>query len=676
MFKPTCWKERQESSLMSMKKRMKRTCRFQPNVTGSQPIGNRALVILLKLLIIGVYAAGCSVVAAKPAIRIYDLRYTLNIDTNRPEQIEMAWDHCHVVAALQGLVNRHGPLLYIRFIDSQHGKRNVDDYWLKKLTEPGQWLYGRKIETVGDIVELVEIFRSYIRGAVVYDPAVAATSNVASTVAGVEGLLPIRYDKSADSLYTKLVLSGPKLPVKCWLVKPDGRSIFTGKGQIPGTNRASTGSAKCDAYLWMKYKYMDTGRCNGAFGAYYLDQYWMRRPRNSVLNHHCLTNHDFFISKKAFFFDLHVWGDEVPIDDPGQKVGTDLKTLKELLLSAYNHGGKEKMIHIGGFVPWAYKYTSHTGAGGKHAPVPTEWEYGKIISAYNGFMDADAIGYGAMANASFYAHFPLKKKYPQRWVTRKELIERGYLSRDGKVKFDGRDFLIFYVGDYDCAAWLYQRIMDIWDDPARGKIPMMWCISPVLARRAPMAMDYIRRTATSNDYFASADNGAGYCEPGMLQEPRGVSNLPSGLDAWARHCKSFYDRWGLSITGFIIYGHGPQLNEAGLDCYASFSPNGIVPSAGPVAMLHKNMPVLRFDHDVNEGNPADAAEHVVRRIAERRKQGYPPFHWFRNILKTPTWYVKTYDKIRQMNPKIKLLDAPTFFELYRIYLQNKNQSVR
>jgi len=189
-------------------------------------------------------------------------------------------------------------------------------------------------------------------------------------------------------------------------------------------------------------------------------------------------------------------------------------------------------------------------------------------------------------------------------------------------------------------------------------------------RRFPGVADYFYQAATPNDYFAAADNGAGYCEPGMLQEPRGISNLPSGLDAWAKHCRKFYDRWGLSITGFIIYGNGPQLNEAGLDCYASFSPNGIVPTAGPAAALHKNMPILRFDHDVNEGNPRDAAAHVVRRIAERRKEGHPPFHWFRNILKTPTWYVRTCEDIKNANPKVELLDGPTFFELYRIHLQS------
>lgn len=57
------------------------------------------------------------------------------------------------------------------------------------------------------------------------------------------------------------------------------------------------------------------------------------------------------------------------------------------------------MCYIGGFPAWAYKYTMH--ASGSHDDVPTEWEFSRIISAYNAFKDADAIGYGALANASF-----------------------------------------------------------------------------------------------------------------------------------------------------------------------------------------------------------------------------------------------------------------------------------
>lgn len=75
------------------------------------------------------------------------------------------------------------------------------------------------------------------------------------------------------------------------------------------------------------------------------------------------------------------------------------------------------MCYIGGFPSWAYKYTMH--ASGIHDDVPTEWEFSRIISAYNAFKDADAISYGALANASFWQHFP----------TKRNTLKPGYLIR-------------------------------------------------------------------------------------------------------------------------------------------------------------------------------------------------------------------------------------------------------
>src|SRR5690606_2438432 len=91
-------------------------------------------------------------------------------------------------------------------------------------------------------------------------------------------------------------------------------------------------------------------------------------------------------------------------------------------------------------------------------------------------------------------------------VTDEELVARGYLMADGKLVENGKEYLVFYVGDYDAASWLSQTTPTLWDDPNRGKVPLMWCISPVLAQRVPMAMEYRRSSATPNDYFAAADN--------------------------------------------------------------------------------------------------------------------------------------------------------------------------
>ncbi|MDD3968489.1 MAG: GxGYxYP family putative glycoside hydrolase [Proteiniphilum sp.] len=594
------------------------------------------------------------------SIGLFDLKYSLRYDLSDPRQVEDMWDDLHAVATLQGIVNRDAPRLYINYV--VESGIDIDTYWWQKYRRPGKWLHDKDTLVYHDIVELVDGYKQFIDGVVLYDSSVASTSNVASAVAGVENLIAVRYDPSPGSIYSRIVLSGPKLKVKVRLINRDGSPLFTGKGRIPGTNRISTGSLKNDPYIWFIEKYMKSNQCAGEFAAYYIDQKWRENPTATVVNHHTLTNHDFFVSKKAFFFDLSPWGDEPATDDADQAVGTDLATLKEFLSEAYRINGGEKMCYIGGFPAWAFKYTKR--AGGGHGDVATEWEFSRLIGAYNAFKDADAIGYGALANASFWTHFPLKERYPQKKVTMDELKQRGYIGDSGEVDFRGRDFILFYVGDYDASSWVAQRTPTIWDNNSRGKVPMMWAISPVLENRVPMALDYYRESATPNDYFVAADNGAGYLMPGMLQEPRELSGFKSGLEAWANHCIPYYHRWDLTITGFVIDGTAPGLTKEGLDCYASFSPDGIVPQKAPLTLLHGNMPVLRSDEDIQQ-NPKDAAQRVAQRVSERPI----PFHWFRNILKTPDWYVSVTEELEVFNPDIELLDAPTFFALYRIWLQ-------
>lgn len=596
-------------------------------------------------------------------IALLDLTGLLKYNYDNHEEVKKVWDILHATATLQGIVNRDAPRLYIRYVTVKNV--NIDDYWWNIYRKPGEWLANRDTVVLKNIYEAITYYKKYLNGAVIYDPKVASTSNVASSVAGIENLLALRYDTTQGSLFSEVVLNKKLIAPKCWLLHKNGQSLFTGKGLIPGTTVASSRSLKNDPYIWFIEHYMKKGLCNTGYAGYYIDQKWLENPGATVKNHHTLTNHDFFVSKKAFFFDLSPWDDEPATDDPGQPIGTDYKTLTTMLHIANDQNKEKVFCHIGGFPAWAFKYTKH--ANGKHEDVPTEWRFSEIISAYNAFKDADAIGFGAMANASFWTHFPLKDEYPQKWETNEELLTKGLLSRDHTLTHPQKDYFIFYVGDYDAASWVYQTASYIWDDPSRGKVPMMWSISPILERRAPMALHYFRKTATPNDYFAAADNGAGYLNPGMLQAPRPISGLPDGTAAWAEHCKKFYKRWGLTITGFIIDGETPRMNDASLDGYASFSPNGIVPQKASYS-LYKNMPVLPAGIDVESWNIAAAAAVMNTNIYQNPAH---PFHWFRSILKTPSWHWQVVNQLKEMNSNAQLLDAPTFFQLYRNYLQYK-----
>ena len=313
-----------------------------------------------------------------------NLRHLNEVDYADSAAVLAMWDELHAASTLQGIVNRKRPRLYVDYV--MNGQKAIDAHWWNLYRCKGEWLADFDTLTLSTVEEAVEHFARELRGVVAYDSHVASTSNVASAVAGIENLLAVRYDPSPGSLYSRLCLFGPRLPVQVWLVREDGAPLFTGSGTLPDCKRASSGSVKCDPYLWFIERYMKTGRCTARCAGYYPDQMWRKTPTRVNRNHHQLTNHDFFVSRKGFFFDLSPWGDEPATDDPAQPLGTDLRTLQELLHIADSLGKGEKMCHIGGFPAWAFKYTNHVG--GKHQDVDTEWEFSELISHYNAFKDA------------------------------------------------------------------------------------------------------------------------------------------------------------------------------------------------------------------------------------------------------------------------------------------------
>lgn len=580
-------------------------------------------------------------------LAIYDLTYAERMAD--AGAVAEAWDHCHVVVSLQGLVNRKGPRLFIRAVRSpEAGDFNLDDWWLDRLRKPGGWMAGKTFEPIPNLEALIRRYRAEVRGLVVYDANVPATSNVASTIAGVENLLPVRWSDDPKSLLH--LLRGMGLPVKRWLVKPDGAPVFTGKGTIPDTGEPSSGSAKNDAYRWACARYLENGRCAPDVLGFYIDAAWLRDPKRSGFWNHTLTNHDYFISRRAFFFDLSPWDDEAPADDPGQPPGADLATLRRILAATANRNAGKRMTHVGGFIPWAWKYSEL--AGSKHEGVPSEWEFVRVISGYNAYLDADALGIGAMANASFFRHQKLPKYPPERETVAKARGPVPDLDR-------GKHYVTFYVGDWDSAAWLYQMLPTRWEDPKRGSLPLGWAFNPNLAERFPAGFAYTRETRSPNDCFVAGDTGAGYINPSLLEPPRG-SGLSSGTGLWERHCKGWYERFGLSITGFVIDGYAPPMPVAVLDAYSRFSPDGTVAQKVPPLSFHKGMPLLRMGDDLDH-DPAKAAATIISRL-----DGRPPtFHQFRAVIKPPSWYADVVARVNAARPDVEFQDPYTFFGLVR-----------
>lgn len=589
-----------------------------------------------------------------------DLKHLRRVNVENPPEAAAAFDTLHLAACLQGIVNRERPQLYIDYTDA-------DAFWLEKMRAKGAYLERVDLKPLGSIEAAISAFAKQIKGVVVWDPNVPSTNNVASTICGVENLVPVRHDPTPGSLYDMLLIHGPKLKVV-----QDLAGKFSGSGKIPDCDRESTGSAKCDSYLWAKMRYLDTGKCNPAVIGYWCDAFWLQAPKEMSLDNVGLTNHDFVVARKGFLCDLHVWPDEAPRDDPKQRLGLDRETFCEILLSCYkaNRGG---IIHMSGFTPWAIKYTDHGSAGGKHGGVPTEWEMTSITSSYNVYVDADAIGYVGMANASVYQHYPLPDRLVQnRPPTRQELQSKGYIDERGKIA--PLNFVYHYLGDYDSAAWLYNAMPKLWNSPARGEVPSGWAFNPNLIERLPVLFDWVYETKTAADYFVAGDSGAGYVNPTALLPPRDISGLPSGADAWIEHNIPYFRRLNYSITGFLINAFCGELTDESNRMYTSFSGDGVMtqawmPKGKKQDHLLDNMPVAHMERDI-VGSPEQAAQAIVA----HGKPGETTFMGFRSILQSPDWIKAVNEAICKARPECRFepVDPYTYFYLLRHSLGGTN----
>jgi hypothetical protein len=185
---------------------------------------------------------------AMPAkILTFDARPLQRLDLADAANARRVWDTLHLLAALQGLANREAPQLYLFYC--REFSVDTDQFWFDWLRGEDGWLREAEIETVGDVEALVRGLRGAFDGLVVYDERVPATASAASTAAGCERLLPVRYDVATNSLFLRLTRD-LALPVRLWLVNADGSPRFTGGGRLPDGDLPWSGSAKADVYRW------------------------------------------------------------------------------------------------------------------------------------------------------------------------------------------------------------------------------------------------------------------------------------------------------------------------------------------------------------------------------------------------------------------------------------------
>lgn len=539
-----------------------------------------------------------------------------------------AYDEALAVATVQGVINRTGPTLYV-LPDEPAAAGPVSikrrpHYWLEILSRPGDWLAGRQQVPVTGLEGLVKLAGPRLKGAVIWDPAVPATANVATTIAGVRDAVVLS-PQQADQF-----LASWRLPVI-----EDLRDRFTG---------AETGSAKNDAYRWALREYLAKGLCSSRFLCLYHDPHGLRQKGEVGY----IVTRDWAVKNRSFVFDLSPWGDEVPADDPGQKLGTDLETYRMILAETLRQTGGRHMTEITGFFSFE-KYSHFGGHESRHEPVPTEWETVHLISPYNVYQNTVSDN---CFNQSLHSQAP-RAPLRQHRVAQQRKIE-------------AKTYLCILMADYDSATPTYDTLPRVWDDPNRGKVPLAWGINPNLLDTYPDVIAHFYRTLTPADTITADAGAAGYINPSRI--------LPEHLPLFVRHNQRYFREADLTLAPMVLDWKAP--GAAVKDAFRQFAPDGM---GSMVWDMHTNtgepvrphvwhgMPVLQLRNEANEfPGPEKTADILAASIMELGNP-QPGFLFFRIVWTNPTSILRTLEVLRSKYPAInfEVVDPLSYFGMAR-----------
>lgn len=538
---------------------------------------------LIELTAAGLAGAGAPLKAAPDA--------PLHVYTLPTGDGAEAYDIAVAAATAQGIINRLSPRLYLLSPDVSEPA-----FWLDIMRRDGRWLSRRRMAPVADLDALVALGGGVLQGAVIWDPEVPASLNVATTLAGIHDAVVLSPD-----------LADRQRPAWRLPVLHDLRGRFTGK---------ETGSAKNDAYRWAIREVLTPGRCSDRRFCLFEDAFL---PRAAGDLGYAIPR-DWAVRHRAFVMDLSPFDDEAPLDDPGQPLGLDQATYRLILAEMRRHSRDRHMIEQAGFHALR-KYTSSGGRQSRYREHEAEYANVGLVTKYNVYQNT--LNNFAF-NQSLHSHAPRRMAAQPRPAI--------------PPKVENKTYFCCVMANYDSSSAIYWREAPVirdrhgspfrglggqWESPSRGRIPLLWGCNPNLIDNYPDIIAYFRETASAHDAFGSDASAAGYTHPSMIP----IDRLP----LFAAHNRAYFRDAGMTIANFLL-DHVPPSPEV-KRAYRHFATDGLIvysPLWGKAEFdshLWDGMPVMALNDEsgFTDTTEIDVTARGLSALIDRRPAGQPDF---------------------------------------------------
>jgi len=452
-----------------------------------------------------------------------------------------------LLTTLQGVVNRRKPALYFLY---DQGADTPDERWLAGFDAD-------KVTLHADALSLIAAYRDRAAGAIVYDPEVPDSINVATTLAGLENAVVATAEQAARYGFP---------------IIEDLRARFTGQDKVQIYRWQLE-------HLWPRCEHrllagLPPTRVVDVAGVSWRE---VARETNEIRDSSNRAFLTFDLSQELGGEAVYLrFADAFTFDGWGASVGGLVATAdgaviadfipgtadEEPFLFSGNSaiGGDQNRFADGGnyfvyrFQPPAgttsftvtvdiwnqYLVTATDTAPSRREPVAYFRDYvvatramvvwldpngepGELLAEifdrtasttpYLGWFSNDVAGeWGGVDLAAAHRVEVFAADYYMNGTVHGG-VRADISTRPRRLKqasLANRIYLTLTFGEGDNLQFCQRHLRELWDNPDRGRVPTNWTISPVLADAGPAIYRYFQKTATANDLLICGPSGAGY----------------------------------------------------------------------------------------------------------------------------------------------------------------------